>query len=71
MHPHQHQKIMLCTPAAAERAGVSASTLNKLRVYGGGPRFAKLGARVVYDPADLDAWVNARKRQSTSEVEAV
>jgi hypothetical protein len=41
--------------------------LNKLRTYGGGPRYAKLGAVVVYDPADLDAWAAERKVRSTSE----
>ncbi len=34
---------------------------------GGGPAFVKLGARVSYDPADLDAWVEANKRRSTSD----
>jgi predicted DNA-binding transcriptional regulator AlpA len=52
---------------AASRTGLSVSTLNKLRVFGGGPTFVKLGRRVVYDPADLDAWLAARKRRSTSE----
>ena len=53
---------------AAALLGVSASYLNKLRLYGGGPRFAKLSARVAYDPADLSAWVETQKRASTAEV---
>ena len=52
---------------AAAYVGLSASTLNKLRVFGGGPIFIKLGHRVVYDRADLDAWMNARRRRSTSD----
>lgn len=52
---------------AAERLGVSVSYLNKLRLSGGGPAFVKIGARVAYDPADLASWIEARKRQSTSE----
>ena len=51
---------------AARYTGFSKSSLDKLRVYGGGPTYAKLGARVVYDRSDLDAWIAERKRASTS-----
>ncbi|MDP3404010.1 MAG: helix-turn-helix domain-containing protein [Brevundimonas sp.] len=53
---------------AAGRLGVSESYLNKLRLTGGGPPFVKIGVRVVYDPADLIAWVESHKRQSTSDL---
>lgn len=53
--------------AAAAHLGLSASTLNKLRVFGGGPVFLKLGRRVVYDPADLDTWLASKRRTSTSD----
>ena len=52
---------------AADYLGLSASTLNKLRVFGGGPVFLKLGRRVAYDLADLDAWLKAKRRRSTSD----
>lgn len=52
---------------AAAYTGLSASTLNKLRVFGGGPVFLKLGHRVVYDQTDLDAWLNGKRRRSTSD----
>ena len=55
------------TNGAADYIGWSASSLNKLRVKGGGPRYIKLGARVVYDTADLDAWLAVHRRQSTSD----
>jgi excisionase family DNA binding protein len=54
------------TPQAAEYLGLGKSTLDKLRVAGGGPAFHKVGARVVYDPQDLDAWIAQHKRTSTS-----
>jgi len=57
----------LRVPQAAAYLGVGVSTLNKLRIYGGGPAYAKLGATVIYSPADLDAWANERKIGSTSE----
>ena len=57
----------LDTPQAAEYLGLGKSTLDKLRVAGGGPVFIKIGKRVVYDPADLDAWFAAHKRTSISD----
>lgn len=59
---------VLKTPDAATYCGSSASTLEKLRLYGGGPPFSKLGRRVVYRVADLDAWLAANLRRSTSDV---
>lgn len=63
---------MLTSPAlldvrqAAARLGLSKSTLDKMRSRGVGPRFIKSTARAVrYDPKDLDAWVDERRRQST------
>lgn len=49
------------------RLGVSVSHLNKLRLTGKGPAFVKIGRRVSYDPAALDAWVSQQSRRSTSE----
>ncbi|MGM4877047.1 helix-turn-helix transcriptional regulator [Bradyrhizobium sp. 956_D2_N1_5] len=62
-----HLKNLVDTHGAAKHIALSASTLNKLRVYGGGPRFYKLGRRVAYDLADLNSWLDGRRRQSTSE----
>jgi hypothetical protein len=66
MHPQEYRK-MLSTSGAAEYLGVGKSTLDKWRLIGGGPKFCTLGRRIVYDPEDLDAFANARKRTSTSE----
>lgn len=57
----------LRTFEAAAYIGLSKSTLEKLRVTGGGPEYAALGRVVVYRIEDLDAWVLARKRRSTSD----
>lgn len=61
---------LLNTAEAAQKLGVSISYLNKRRLTGGGPVFVKIGAKVVYDPADLNAWVNARRCSSTSQMVA-
>ena len=52
---------------AARYTGLSKSTLDKLRVYGGGPIYIKLGKRVVYDGADLEAWLASKKVANTSQ----
>ncbi len=57
----------LSTLEAAAYVGLGKSTLDKFRLTGGGPKFITLGRRVVYDPDDLDAWTEVRKRSSTSE----
>ena len=58
---------LLTTKEAARLLGLSQSTLNKLRVYGGGPRYLKLTRRVRYSIDDLNSWLNDRRRNSTSE----
>lgn len=55
----------LRVPQAAEYLGVSKSLLNKMRSYGGGPTFAKLGSTVVYLRDDLDAWVASNRQAVT------
>jgi predicted DNA-binding transcriptional regulator AlpA len=54
--------------AAAAYTGLAESTLNKLRITGGGPHFLKISARrVAYDTADLDEWLASKRRRSTSD----
>ena len=54
------------TTQAAGYLGLSPRTLEKLRVQGGGPTYAKFGRRVVYAVEDLDRWAAERRRDSTS-----
>ena len=51
----------LRTRDAAVYLGLSPGTLEVWRCKGRGPRYSKLGKVVVYDPADLDAFREARK----------
>ena len=55
------------TPAAAAYVGLSARTLEKFRITGGGPQFLKPNRRVVYDRDDLDSWLDGKRRRSTSD----
>ena len=59
----------LRTAGAAAYTGFAESTLEKLRVSGGGPVYIRVGRIVVYDPDDLDFWLDAHKRRSTSDSE--
>ena len=55
------------TPEAAAYCGSTKSTFDKLRVSGTGPRFVKLGRAVMYDEVELDAYMAANSRSSTSD----
>ena len=56
----------LRTPDAALHLGISGRTLEKHRYFGTGPLYHKLGGRIVYAIADLDAWAASGRRRSTS-----
>ena len=58
----------LLTPReAAEYRKASPSTLAKERCKGDGPPFVKMGRSVRYRRADLDEWIAANIRRSTSD----
>lgn len=57
----------LTTDEAGTFLRLSPRTLEKQRVLGGGPRFRKFGARVVYATADLRAWADSRAYGMTSD----
>lgn len=57
----------LTTDEAATLLRLSPRTLEKHRVLGGGPRFRKFGARVVYAMADLRNWADSHTYGMTSD----
>lgn len=62
-------KRLLDVREAAARLGLSKSTLDKMRCSGRGPRFIRATDRAIrYDPADLQAFADARRQQSTSQI---
>ena len=63
----EETKRLLGTPEAARYLGLAVQTLAKMRVSGESPPFYKLGRQVLYDRTELDEWVVARKRRSTSD----
>ena len=61
--PHRY----LRTSEAARFLSLSERTLEKHRCYGTGPRYSKIGGRVVYRLADLESWVDLGVKSSTSD----
>lgn len=60
----------LLTPKQlAAKLGVHENTLAKWRLYGGGPAYIKVQRHVRYAEADVEAWLNERKFQSTTEAD--
>lgn len=58
----------LRTADAAQYLGIGQSTLERKRIDGTGPRWRRLGTRIVtYAIEDLDAWAGNEVRLSTSE----
>jgi hypothetical protein len=52
---------------AAHYLNSAVSTLAKLRVYGGGPAFCRIGRAIRYCQADLDDFMGRTRVNSTSE----
>lgn len=51
----------------AKQLNVEVKTLQAWRTRGGGPTFIKVSRLVKYHPDDIEAWIVARRRTSTSE----
>lgn len=69
--PSRYSRV-LKTPEAAKYVGLAPGTLEKRRVYGGGPMFIKYSNGAVrYLEADLDSFRATHRFASTSEAEAI
>jgi predicted site-specific integrase-resolvase len=53
--------------SARWKGTISPRTLANWRCTGNGPRFVKIGGRVMYRQSDVQAWENARSVTSTSQ----
>jgi predicted DNA-binding transcriptional regulator AlpA len=61
------QTELFTTPEAAAYTKIAVPTLERYRLTGEGPMFAKLGGCVRYRRCDLDAWIESRLVRSTSQ----
>ena len=58
---------LLTQKEVASQLGISERTLERHRITGTGPRWARLGRLVRYRVSDLEQWVEASLRTSTSD----
>ncbi len=58
---------LLSRPEVEERFGISRRFLETSAVRGDGPVMTKIGRSVRYRVGDLRAWIDARRRASTSD----
>lgn len=65
----EKDECFLTTNEAASYLRVSKSYLDKLRVYGGSPRFLRFGRKILYRQSELNLWAEERCFGSTSEYE--
>lgn len=63
-------KDYLTPQELSELWGIAVSTLRKWRWEGKGPRYCKLGERVVYRRVDIDAYADSNLYRSTSDAYA-
>lgn len=49
-----------------ELTGRSRKSWQRDRIKGSGPKFIRCGGKILYDWQDIEAWMNARKFESTS-----
>lgn len=52
---------------AAQHLGVKVSWMRAHRYLGDGPKFVKLGSKVLYQPEELDRYVEAHLRQRSDQ----
>lgn len=57
----------LTTEDAARILCCSPTTLATKRCRGGGPKYVKNGAQVVYLPSDIEAYLAENRRENTSQ----
>ena len=64
----EQDERFVTTREAAAYLRVSKSYLDKLRVYGGGPKFLRYSKRkIIYARSELDLWAARHRFSSTSE----
>ena len=59
--------ILLTQTEVAARFQVRPRTLEQWRYLGQGPTYTKVGRCVRYAEADLEAWVESRRRQAINQ----
>lgn len=61
------QNTLLTTEETSDYLQVSTKTLERMRTSGSGPKFKKIGRRVVYSTNDIEDWLKIQTFQSTAQ----
>jgi predicted DNA-binding transcriptional regulator AlpA len=56
----ERQRRFVNETELAELTGLSPRTFQKWRLFRMGPRFYKVGSRVLYDPIEVSEWIASR-----------
>src|SRR6185437_6588026 len=65
------QMYLLTQQEAADETRLSERTLERHRLAGTGPKFVRLGRRVLYRREDVEAWIASNICRSNSEADAM
>lgn len=63
----EQELILFSVEEAARMLKISPKTLEKYRCMGGGPKYIRIGRRVLYSTVELQVWLRARSFSCTSE----
>jgi len=66
----QHEKMMT-TAELAEMLDLRSQSLRKMRQYGRGPKYVKIGNKVRYRNSDVEIWIKKNTRTLTGSEEPV
>jgi len=58
---------MIRSPKVARLIGITPGTLRAWRVIGKGPRYIKMGSSVFYKESEINAWIEEREFENTSQ----
>jgi len=67
---HNIQDEYLTTPQYAKLTHQSIRTCERQRMDGTGPKFIRLGRKILYLRKDVDTWLESRKFENTAEAKA-
>lgn len=59
--------MMQSAKETARQLAIHPGSLANWRVQGRGPRFFKIGSKVMYDRAEVQAWLESQRCTSTSQ----
>lgn len=63
----EHNRELISAKQTARMLGVHPNTLCKWRIRGIGPRYMKIGQKIIYRVSDIDDWLGRRTYDNTTQ----